>query len=426
MAPKKPTPFEHPPRVDSSSDEEEEEEEEEEDSGGSEKEEETPQSQPVIAKKATLPPVAEKNPALSKKPELKPEESSSDEDGSDSDSGSDSEVTPPAADPSVKPISSNPAEDSPKVLRKSKLKKPDASPVPPSAASVTKLAGKRPPEGKGDGKNPKKSKKVAEVEDRQVVEESKKPATDEEVKKTGEDSKKQLFQRLFSEDDEIAVLKGMLEYSAKNGIDPMDDLNGFHDFVKGSMHVDVTGAQFIHKIKRLKKKYENNARRSKEGVDKTFSKPHEQMSYDLSKKIWGFENAKAASASNGGFELKANGKGKRTPKPNMTPDQKEKHASTLQFPKDIRVRSEQEHARQNRASSFCFTELMRSKDAVGMGFSEELFKRGLELLADEEKARLEERWKNLLVAEAELYYQRLELIRDQVKLTLDAYKNSAH
>uniref|UniRef100_A0A7N0T6I1 Glabrous enhancer-binding protein-like DBD domain-containing protein n=1 Tax=Kalanchoe fedtschenkoi TaxID=63787 RepID=A0A7N0T6I1_KALFE len=424
MAPKKPTPFEHPPRADPSSDEEEDQEE----SGGSEEEEEPSLSQPKITKKSTLPPAAEKNSTLSKKPELKPEESSSDEDGSDSasDSGSGSEVTPPAPDPSVKPISSKPAEDSPKVLAKRKLKKPDAPPAVASAVSVTKSAGKRPAEGKGDGKNPKKSKKVADVEDRQVKEEAKKPAADEEVKKVGEDSKKQLFQRLFSEDDEIAVLKGMLEYSAKKGIDPMDDLNDFHDFVKGSIHVDVTGAQLIDKIKRLKKKYENNARRSKTGVDKTFSKPHEQISYDLSKKIWGFENANATSASNGGFELNANGKGKRTPKPNMTPDQKEKHASTLQIPKDIRVRNKQERAPQDYSSSLFLAELMKSKDAVRMGLSEELLKRGLELLDDEMKARLEERWKNLLVAESELHYQRLGLIRDQVKLSLDAYKNSGH
>uniref|UniRef100_A0A7N0U4P4 Glabrous enhancer-binding protein-like DBD domain-containing protein n=1 Tax=Kalanchoe fedtschenkoi TaxID=63787 RepID=A0A7N0U4P4_KALFE len=406
MAPKKPTPFEQPPRADSSSDDEEEEQE------SDDSEEEDEQQQPKV-----VPPAAEKKPVLSKKPEPKPH-SSSDEDGSVS--GSDSETTLPAADPTINPVPSKPAEDSPKVSSKSKLKKPDA---PPPAVSV---AGKRPGESKGDVKNTKKSKKVADVEDRQVME-AKKAATEEEVKKVGEDSKKQLFQRLFSEDDEIAVLKGMLEFSAKKGIDPIDDVNGFHDFVKDSIHVDVTSAQLVDKIKRLKKKYENNMRRSKTGVDKTFSKPHEQISYDLSKKIWGFENAKATSASNGGgggFELKANGKGKRTPKPNMTPDQKEKHASSLQIPKDIWAKNEHEHARSSCASSLRLTEIMRSKDTVGTGLSEEFFKRGLELLGDDVKARLEDRWESLLLAEGELYCQRLELIRDQVKLMLDAYKTS--
>ncbi|MBA0600326.1 hypothetical protein Gorai_006515 [Gossypium raimondii] len=83
----------------------------------------------------------------------------------------------------------------------------------------------------------------------------------EEVKRTGEDAKKLLFQRLFSEDDEIALLKGMLDYSAKTGADPHTDMNGFYDFVKKSIHTN--------------------------GEDPTFSKAHEQKAFELSKKIWG-------------------------------------------------------------------------------------------------------------------------------------------
>ncbi|MBA0579987.1 hypothetical protein Gorai_022226, partial [Gossypium raimondii] len=85
----------------------------------------------------------------------------------------------------------------------------------------------------------------------------------EEVKKTGEDAKKQLFQRLFSEDDEIALLKGMLDYSAKKGADPCADMNAFYNFVKKSIHTD--------------------------GEDRTFSKAHEQNAFELSKLIWGKE-----------------------------------------------------------------------------------------------------------------------------------------
>ncbi|MBA0595685.1 hypothetical protein Gorai_012544, partial [Gossypium raimondii] len=85
----------------------------------------------------------------------------------------------------------------------------------------------------------------------------------EEVKKTGEDAKKLLFQRLFSEDDEIALLKSMLAYSAKKGADPCADMNGFYDFVKKLIHID--------------------------GEDRTFSKAHEQNAFELSKNIWGKE-----------------------------------------------------------------------------------------------------------------------------------------
>ncbi|KAL1170796.1 hypothetical protein V6Z11_A05G237200, partial [Gossypium hirsutum] len=80
----------------------------------------------------------------------------------------------------------------------------------------------------------------------------------EEVKKTGEDAKKLLFQRLFSEDDEIALLKSMLAYSAKKVADPCADMNGFYDFVKKLFHIDVTKAQMMDKLKGISGKVESS------------------------------------------------------------------------------------------------------------------------------------------------------------------------
>ncbi|CAM8906150.1 unnamed protein product [Rhodiola kirilowii] len=366
MAPKKPTALEQPPRVDSSSEDEEEvsnEEEEEEVSEESEEEE-------------------------AKKTDPKPD-SSSEEDGSDS--GSDEEVTFVAP---VKPVEVL----SPKMGAKSKQKQPDVA--------VAKLGKKRPVESKADGKVSKKLKKVPDLEDKRAAEE-------EEVKKVGEDSKKQLFQRLFSEEDEIEMLKALLDYSAKKYIDPIED---FNDFVKKSIHVDVSSAQLADKIRRMRKKYEKNASKTKEGVDKTFGKPHEQLCYDLSKKIWG--------KSGGAPELKANGKGKRTPKPNMTTYQKEKHASSLQIPQVVK---KEKPIRENSSSLFCLSELAKTKDVVGMtGLSDDIFKKAFELLSDEARAALEEKWKNMATAELELYDKRLELSREHVKLSLDVLKPSGH
>uniref|UniRef100_A0A9I9EEW8 Glabrous enhancer-binding protein-like DBD domain-containing protein n=1 Tax=Cucumis melo TaxID=3656 RepID=A0A9I9EEW8_CUCME len=51
----------------------------------------------------------------------------------------------------------------------------------------------------------------------------------------------------------------MIDHSAKKGSDPSLDMNAFHDFIKKSLHVDVTKAQLMYKIRRLKKKSRNNA-----------------------------------------------------------------------------------------------------------------------------------------------------------------------
>ena len=102
----------------------------------------------------------------------------------------------------------------------------------------------------------------------------------------GGGEEKKLFQRLWSDDNEIELLKGMLDYRAIHDSDPAADAAAFYEFVKKSLHVEVTKAQLVDKMKRLRKKYRNNARRGKKGKDPTFSKPHERKIYQLSKKIW--------------------------------------------------------------------------------------------------------------------------------------------
>ncbi|XP_031260542.1 probable transcription factor At1g61730 [Pistacia vera] len=70
-------------------------------------------------------------------------------------------------------------------------------------------------------------------------------------------------------------------------MDPYQDTNAFHDFIKKSLHVDFTRTQWMDKIRRLKKKYENNLGRGNKGEDRNVSKLHERHAYDLSKKLWG-------------------------------------------------------------------------------------------------------------------------------------------
>ena len=77
----------------------------------------------------------------------------------------------------------------------------------------------------------------------------------------------------------------MLDYRAIHDSDPAADVAAFYKFVKTSPHMEVTKAQLVDKMKMLRKKYCNNARQGKKGKDPTFSKPHEQKTYELLKKI---------------------------------------------------------------------------------------------------------------------------------------------
>ncbi|KAG8502266.1 hypothetical protein CXB51_002184 [Gossypium anomalum] len=387
MAPKRSNPIEVPPAASSSEEDEEvtSSEEEEEGSSTEEEDEEDPKTEST--------PLIQKSP-----PPRKPETATpgvvndeSDESGSDSESESDT------ATPNVKPLATKPMEESLNA-KKPRSNKPLNSPIRASSS-------KRPGELELDAKEAKRPKKKVGEEGLATT-----PAV-EEVKKTGEDAKKQLFQRLFSEDDEIALLKGMLDYSAKKGADPCADMNAFYNFVKKSIHTDVTKAQMMDKIRRLKKKFENNAGKGKKGEDRTFSKAHEQNAFELSKMIWGKEGISGKVESSA---AKSNGKAKGNNKAAValkaefsSPDKKTYDAVPIEADKLV-----------SKSSGSLFDKRFGVSD-----MEEAVVKLGLDMVDGEKKAALEAKWRKLQIAQLELFVERSELVTEQAKLVLEYYKS---
>uniref|UniRef100_A0A5B6YNF9 Glabrous enhancer-binding protein-like DBD domain-containing protein n=1 Tax=Davidia involucrata TaxID=16924 RepID=A0A5B6YNF9_DAVIN len=237
---------------------------------GSSEEQEESESEEEDKTSPPTPP-KDKKPSASKKPETsqtaaRPQSSSSDDSESESDSDSDSHLLRSRRpDPNIKPIASKPMEEPPIATKKARSKPSTASATPAKPST----SAKRPidSDNKRDAEDSKRAKKKAlDVED-EVIEV-------DAAKKTGEDTKTQLFQRLWSEEDEIAVLKGLIEYTAKKGADPLADMHAFHDFIKNKLHIDVSKAQLSAKVRRLKKKYENNSSKGKKGGERTMSKKH--------------------------------------------------------------------------------------------------------------------------------------------------------
>jgi hypothetical protein len=247
-----------------SENEEEEKEEEEEDDGGEEEEDEDEEKSPVG--KPTVTPT--KDQALSGSET----ESGS---GTDSESGSDpkSPPSPSASAFTIKPIASKP-------MTHGSLKPTKAN----NNAPIT-VSGSSKRAAESDTDKAKVSKK------RKVISSSSTTATSTATNGNDEDPKKVsgpgtgAIPRLWGEEDELTVLKGMIEYGSKTGSDPYSDMGVFHEFIKKSLRVEVSKSQLMDKIRRMKKKYQTNF--NKGGHDMVFSKPHERKSFELSKKIWG-------------------------------------------------------------------------------------------------------------------------------------------
>ncbi|KAJ0575188.1 putative transcription factor GeBP family [Helianthus annuus] len=235
--------------------------------------------------------------------------------------------------------------------------------------------------------------------------------------------KKQLFQRLWSEDNEIELIQGMISYVDEKGKDPVADVNDFHEFVKKSLHVDVNDRQMLAKARRLKKKFENNvARVVKNGKVRSFSNPHEKRMYELSKNLWGDESNKKAvmSSCSKKVKVKVNAMPKTTNK-SCKPLGSGSGSGSGNGDVGIEVGPNEVEVK-----------VVQPLRSVG-GFEplddipitdEAIMNKGLELVAGPKKAEMEEKWKSLKVLELEHFMKKMDVLKEQAAVVLNAIANS--
>ncbi|KAL8154849.1 putative transcription factor At5g28040 [Apium graveolens] len=105
-----------------------------------------------------------------------------------------------------------------------------------------------------------------------------------------EESRK-LFQRLWTDEDEIELLKGFLDYNLHRGSlhshNSHHDTSAFYDLIKTKLQLDFNKNQLVEKLRRLKKKYRNVLSKISSGKEYVFKTSHDQVTFDISKKIWG-------------------------------------------------------------------------------------------------------------------------------------------
>ncbi|XP_016508976.1 putative transcription factor At1g61730 [Nicotiana tabacum] len=371
------------------------------------------ESEPEPEPEKQQPPMKKPPFAAPKKPQP-PEDSSSSAEESGSESESESESEPGTQKPNsvtVEPLASKPMDD-PKKSAPKPRSKPNATakPTSPPPAKPSAGAGAKRPVAVDDGKT-KESKRSKKTPKKEIE-------TPVKQKTPTEDVKRQLFQRLWSEDDEIVILKGMVDYRLKKKSDPVADLSAFHDFIKKSLHVDVSKTQLQDKIRRLKKKYENNAGKEKKGKkERTFSKPHEQKTYELSKKIWGKEKTDNKGekveevdrvVENGTTSKKGQSKSEANDNvvmENGVEEGEEQSAEVVKREKNIEV------AAQNLSLVSC----ERSVAEL-----EKWLEENSGLISIETRNEMKEKLMSLKLAEFDLCFRRVELITEQGKLVREA------
>ncbi|KAF8720925.1 hypothetical protein HU200_023328 [Digitaria exilis] len=106
----------------------------------------------------------------------------------------------------------------------------------------------------------------------------------------GGGERRPLFQRLWTDEDEIVILRAFAEFTAQRGTafaSHQYDTTPFYEDMRRRLNTGFTKNQLVEKIRRLKRKYRNCVERLRvAGAGFTFRSPHEQAIFEIARTIW--------------------------------------------------------------------------------------------------------------------------------------------
>ena len=101
--------------------------------------------------------------------------------------------------------------------------------------------------------------------------------------------KAELVSRVFTKEDEIALVEGMIEFKETNQGNLSLNMAAFRSFVKDSLSCIVSQEQLLSKISKLKQKFLGNVSKLQNGEDPMSWRPHDDKLFELSRDILGNE-----------------------------------------------------------------------------------------------------------------------------------------
>ncbi|XP_006360555.1 neurofilament medium polypeptide-like [Solanum tuberosum] len=272
--------------------------------------------------------------------------------------------------------------------------------VPAKAAAPSKPAAKR-------------------QQDTQTEKGRKKPKIAEEEEKKSAATPRSLW----SDDDQLALLKGIAEYKAVKGMEPSADMSVFHEFIRGKLQVEVSKRQLREKVRRLKKKYLTNV---KDGEEPVFMKGQDFLVFEHSKRIWGAPGTSNGVSTNGTakitVEVKKSSEPKRSAKVSKPKDD-EKHVVVKEVVKEDIIKGDQQDFQSEYPHLTASFESMAGMSTMypnGTNF----LKEKMSLIANNKAKVLEKKWKKLEDDEAALMVNRLDLIAEHYRLVVDAMRGN--
>ncbi|OWM76420.1 probable transcription factor At1g11510 [Punica granatum] len=199
------------------------------------------------------------------------------------------------------------------------------------------------------------------------------------TKSNSKAQKKQFFQRIWSEPEEMEVMKGLVEVSKNK---PEYELNDIYECIKQKIPSSVTKRRLSGKIWNLKKKFKSCDKKVKQGAELS---PQEENFLVLAVKAWG----SVENLVKGRIAAKKPVKGKTAAARGL-----EGHEGT--------------------SVSALSRRLLKGIEDVGGGWSlnEEFVRKKTYLVDERKRVELDQRWKRLEEKELQLIVERARLIND--------------
>ncbi|CAN6922289.1 unnamed protein product [Brassica oleracea] len=261
------------------------------------------------------------------------------------------------------------------------------------------------------------------------------------------DDSRRLFQRLWTDEDEIELLRGFLDYvtTHRGGSNPPDTAP-FYEMIKSKLQLEFNKNQLVEKLRRLKKKYRNVMSKFGSGKEVLFKSPHDQSTFEISRKIWNrtgkiigfemdFEEANVNGNSPGSnpsaaVEIESeNGvekKGWRKRSRSRIGKIEEDNNVNLNETVSASIRGLIEETVRSCVSPLIKEMLNGTTSMMMAGSLGPVFTRplgyGLEGGGGGSKAVRDERWRKQQILELEVYSRRLELVQEEIRATLHELK----
>ncbi|EOA28796.1 hypothetical protein CARUB_v10025028mg [Capsella rubella] len=141
--------------------------------------------------------------------------------------------------------------------------------------------------------SPHSSKRAASVAEEETKQKKKHKMKKKIKKKTTTTTQlgSPLFTRIWNEEDELVVLKGLVDYRAKTGFQSKIDWDAFYRFLAVSIVSKYAKDQVLSKIRKLKSRFLVHLERINQGSDPKFTRASDSEAFGFSMMLWGQNEA---------------------------------------------------------------------------------------------------------------------------------------